>query len=145
MTGRSLRLFVADDSVSDIYLFEQAFRDHPTAHEVRTVANGEAAIEFLRRQGRFTHAPKVDVVILDINIPKRTGHEVLGEIKADLELKRIPVVMLTSSANDSDVSRAYGAHANCYLQKPTDWDSWAEVVHALESFWCNRVTLPQPR
>jgi two-component system, chemotaxis family, response regulator Rcp1 len=143
MTGRSLRLLIADDSASDIYLFKRAFNNHPTAHEVYTVADGEAAIDFLKRKGRYSEAPKIDLLVLDINMPKLTGHEVLEAMKADLELRRIPVVMLTSSADEGDISRAYGAHANCYIQKPFDWESWSEVVHAIESFWLKTVSLPE--
>jgi chemotaxis family two-component system response regulator Rcp1 len=142
MAGRCLRLLIADDSASDIYLFKTALHEHSTAHEVYTVADGEAAIHFLRQQGRHSDAPKIDLVVLDICMPKRTGHEVLEEVKADPDLRSIPVVMLTSSSLDTDVSRAYDAHANCYIQKPNNWESWSDVVHAIESFWCNRVTLP---
>jgi two-component system, chemotaxis family, response regulator Rcp1 len=133
---------VVDDSASDVYLFKTALREHCQQHEIHSVADGDAALDFLRRTGHHADAPAVELVVLDINMPKRTGHEVLQEIKGDPQLKAIPVVMLTSSTNHDDITRAYGAHVNCYVQKPTTWESWGEVVHAIEQFWCGLVRLP---
>jgi two-component system, chemotaxis family, response regulator Rcp1 len=117
-------------------------QEHCQQHEIYSVADGEAAIDFLRHKGYHANAPEVDLIVLDVNMPKRTGHEVLEDIKADPRLKAIPVVMLTSSTNADDVTRAYEAYVNCYVQKPTSWDSWGEVVQAIEKFWCSLVKLP---
>ena len=143
MSGRSLRLLIADDSESDISLFKMALRSHASPHEVYTVLDGDAALKFLRRKGDYADAPRIDLLVLDINMPKRNGHEVLQAIKADPELRKIPVVMLTSSGNEDDISRAYGAHANCYIQKPMDLDSWLQVVQVTEEFWSKMVALPK--
>src|SRR4051812_14939658 len=145
MSGGMLRLLIADDSASDIYLFKTALRNHPTAHEVYTVPDGEAAMDFLRRRGAYADAPSINLLVLDINMPKRTGHEVLQDLKADPDLRSLPVLMLTSSLNERDVARAYCLHANCYIQKPPDLDSWFEIVHAIEDFWSKMVAIPRFR
>jgi two-component system, chemotaxis family, response regulator Rcp1 len=142
MRGRVFRLLIADDSPSDINLFKIALRNQAIDQEVFEVHDAAAAIDFLRRRGAHAKAPKVDLLVLDINMPKMTGHQVLAAVKADPDLRRLPVVMLTRSANECDVSTAYGLHANCYVQKPNDVDSWYAVVRSLEEFWTRNATLP---
>ena len=137
-----LTILIADDSPSDIQLLKMALDGLPVVHKVHTVPDGAAALDFLRGSGAYTGAPAVDVLVLDINMPKKTGHEVLKELKDDDHLRKIPVVMLSSSASPKDVRLAYDAHANCYVQKPMELDSWITVVQKIEKFWSQIVIYP---
>ncbi len=143
MSSRNLHFLIADDSPSDINLFRLALRNYTTAHKISTVSDGEAALDFLRRRGVYADAPNIDLLVLDINMPKRDGHEVLAELKVDLHLRSLPVVILTSSIDHQDVARAYSLLANCYIQKPLDLNSWFEIVPTLEYFWSKMVVLPR--
>jgi two-component system, chemotaxis family, response regulator Rcp1 len=145
MVSKILTLLIADDSPSDIHLLRMALEDLPVIHKVHTVPDGAAALDFLRGSGAYTDAPSIDIVVLDINMPKKTGHEVLRELKGDEHLRQIPVVMLSSSASPKDVRLAYDAHANCYVQKPTDLESWFTVVRKIEEFWSKMVVYPRHR
>ena len=145
MSGRNLHFLIADDNPSDINLFKLALRNNTTAHELYTVSDGEAALDFLRRRGGYTDAPNIDLLVLDINMPKRNGHEVLAELKVDQDLRSLPVVILTSSIDHQDVARAYSLCANCYIQKPLELNSWFEIVPSIEDFWSRMVVLPRFR
>jgi two-component system, chemotaxis family, response regulator Rcp1 len=105
--------------------------------------DGVVALQFLRRQGRFSAAPRPDMILLDLNLPQKDGREVLQELKADSMLQTIPVIVLTTSDDDADVHRAYGLHANCYLTKPVDLDDFLRKVRAIENFWLTMVRLPR--
>ena len=107
------------------------------------VGDGVEALKFLRREGRYTGVPRPDLILLDLNLPKKDGREVLSEVKTDEGLKRIPVVVLTTSQAQEDVARAYGLNANCYITKPVDFDRFVGVVRSIEDFWLNTVKLPE--
>ena len=111
-------------------------------NHLNTVEDGVQALAFLRRQGQFANAPRPDLIMLDLNLPRRDGREVLAEIKADQDLRTIPVVVLTTSRAEQDVLRAYNLHANCYITKPVDFEQFLDVVRSIESFWLFVVTLP---
>jgi CheY-like chemotaxis protein len=112
------------------------------ANEVSVVHDGVEAIEFLRRQGPYAKAPRPDLILLDLNLPRKDGREVLAEIKPDPELGRIPVVVLTSSKAEADIVRAYDLHANCYVTKPVDFGGLMEVIKSVDEFWLSVVRLP---
>jgi CheY-like chemotaxis protein len=109
---------------------------------LHTVADGVEALAFLRQEGQYAEAPRPGLILLDLNLPRKDGREVLAQIKNDERLKRIPVVVLTTSKSEADVMKAYGLHANCYIVKPVDFEKFAAVVRSIESFWFAIVTLP---
>ncbi len=135
-------ILLVEDSESDRMLAMETLRGFRLANSVHCVADGEAAMEFLRRQGKYRDAPRPDLVLLDLNLPRMDGREVLGEIKGDPGLRLIPVVVLTTSRADEDVLAAYGLHANAYIAKPLDFGRFARVASMLENFWFEVVTLP---
>ena len=139
---RPIEILLVEDSPSDTELTVEALREAKLRNHLSTVQDGVQAMEFLRRQGPFAQAPRPDLILLDLNLPRKDGREVLAEIKADDLLKAIPVVVLTTSRAEQDVLRAYQLNANCYITKPVDFDQFLEVVRAIESFWLCVVTLP---
>ena len=141
-TGRPIEILLVEDSPGDVRLTKEALREGKIRNHLSVVTDGVAALAFLRREGRYANAPRPDVVLLDLNLPKKDGREVLTEIKADPRLRRIPVVVLTTSSNEEDILRAYDLHANCYITKPVDLDQFISVVQSIESFWLTIVTLP---
>ena len=140
--GRPIEILLVEDSPSDTELTMEALRDFKVHNHVSTVEDGVVALEFLRRQGDYAQAPRPDLIMLDLNLPRKDGREVLAEIKADPDLKSIPVVVLTTSRADQDIIRAYQLNANCYITKPVDFNQFLEVVRSIESFWLFVVTLP---
>lgn len=120
----------------------EAFEDTSVEVVLHCSGNGEEAMKFLRRVGEFSKAPRPDLIILDLNMPRKNGHEVLTEIKCDPLLLRIPVIILTTSQAEEDVSRAYAAHANCYVRKPVDFAEFEHVMGVIESFWFDTAILP---
>jgi two-component system, chemotaxis family, response regulator Rcp1 len=144
MKGKPIQILIVEDSPSDAFIVTEALKHGQEASEVFAVHDGVEAMEFLRRQGKYVDAPRPDLILLDLNMPRKDGREVLAEIKADEKLKCIPVIVLTSSAADQDVSTAYRLHANCYLAKPVDFSKFKEMVQAVETFWFKNVTLPPP-
>ncbi|MEO8425835.1 MAG: response regulator [Verrucomicrobiota bacterium] len=139
---KPIEILLAEDSPTDVMLTREALEHAKLLNNLHVVDNGMEAMEFLRRQGRHAAAPRPDLILLDLNMPRKNGHEVLAEIKADASLKAIPVVILTTSRTEADLMKAYGNHANCYIVKPVDFDAFAEVVRSIESFWFAVVTLP---
>lgn len=135
-------ILLVEDSPDDILLTREALGDARIANVLHAVMDGEAAMEFLRGEGEYAGRPRPDIVLLDLNLPKKDGREVLREIKQDDALKRIPVIVLTTSAAEGDVSAAYGDHANAYVQKPVDFDDFLLTVRSLEDFWLSIVRLP---
>lgn len=135
-------LLLVEDNPADVRLFREALRDLNAEVHLNVIDNGEDAIRFLRRQASFEDAPKPDLIVLDLNLPRKDGREVLADIKEDPTLRRIPVVILTTSNSESDVRRAYDLHANCYVRKPVDLDAFMHAVRACETFWLNVVRLP---
>jgi two-component system response regulator len=144
MKSGPIEILIIEDSPSDAFIVREALKHTREVGHVSAVHDGVEAIEFLRRQGKYADAPRPDVILLDLNMPRKDGREVLAEIKTDNNLKCIPVIVLTSSAAEQDVSRAYGLHANCYVTKPADFSRLKEVIQAIETFWFQNVTLPPP-
>ena len=140
--GRPIEILLVEDSPADVRLTEEAFRENRIANNLHVVEDGEAAMAFLRRQGPYVDVPRPDLILLDLNLPRKDGREVLAEIKADDVLKTIPVVVLTPSQAEQDILRSYNLNANCYITKPIDLDQFINVIKAVESFWLTIVTLP---
>jgi CheY-like chemotaxis protein len=140
--GRPIEILLVEDSPSDTDLTVEALRDCKVRNHVSVVEDGVQAMQFLRRQGPYGQAPRPDLIMLDLNLPRKDGREVLAEIKADERLKTIPIVVLTTSRAEQDILRAYQLNANCYITKPVDFNQFHEVVRSIESFWLFVVTLP---
>lgn len=141
-TGTCVILLV-EDNPGDVRLTQEGLKDSKLLHRLYVAGDGEEAMEFLRRRGRHRAAPRPDLVLLDLNLPKKDGREVLAEIKGDPHLKSIPVVVLTTSEADQDIHRTYELHANCYITKPVDLDQFIKVVKSIEDFWLTLVKLPR--
>lgn len=139
---RPVEILPVEDSPTDALLAKEALEYSKLANNLHTVTDGVEALAFLRGEGQHTGVPRPDLILLDLNLPKKDGREVLAEIKTDERLKRIPVVVLTTSKSEADVLTAYGLHANCYIVKPVDFDKFAEVVRSIEHFWFCVVTRP---
>ena len=139
---RAVEILLVEDSPSDTELTIEALKEAKVRNHLSIVEDGVQAIEFLRRQGKYADAPRPDLIMLDLNLPRKDGREVLAEIKADADLKTIPVVVLTTSRAEQDVLRSYQLQANCYITKPVDFEQFLEVVHSIEAFWLFVVTLP---
>lgn len=138
----SLDILLVEDNPADIVLLEEILEDTGINCNVHIVQDGEEAISFLQQEGNFTDAPPPDIILLDLNIPKKNGHAVLREIKEDEQFKHIPVIVLTTSQSDDDILKSYRLHANCYLVKPSSTDEFVALVKLLEMFWFNKVKLP---
>jgi len=141
--GKPIEILLVEDNPGDVRLAVEALRDGKVANRLHIVEDGVEAMSFLRREGRYADVPRPDLILLDLNLPLKDGREVLAEIKQDADLKRIPVVILTSSAAEQDVVQAYNLYANCYIVKPIDLDQFLKVVRSIEDFWLIVVTLPQ--
>ncbi len=142
MIGNSIEILLVEDNPGDVRLTQEVLRDGKLHNNLHVAEDGIEALEFLRRVGSYADAPRPDLVLLDLNLPKKDGREVLAEIKADSNLKRIPVVVLTTSKAEEDVFKAYDLHANCYITKPVDLDQFITVVRSIEEFWFTIVKLP---
>jgi len=140
--ARAVEVLLVEDNPGDVDLTREAFKEAKLRNRLSVVSDGEAAMVFLRRRGKYADAPRPDVVLLDLNLPRKDGREVLEEIKSDDHLKRIPVVVLTTSRAEEDILRAYQNHANCYITKPVDFQRFMEVVKSIEDFWLTVVRLP---
>ena len=141
--GRAVEILLVEDNPGDVRLIQEALRDGKVWNNPHVVTDGEAALDFVYRRGAFTEAPRPDLVLLDLNLPKKDGREVLATIKADADLKRIPVVVLTTSKEEEDVLRAYNLAANCYVTKPVEFDEFMKVIRMIEDFWLTIVALPR--
>jgi chemotaxis family two-component system response regulator Rcp1 len=141
---RQLNVLLVEDNPGDVRLMREALRNGDSQEKkLDAVEDGEEALAYLHRRFPYTDAPKPDLIFLDLNLPKKDGREVLHEIKQDEELRRIPVIVLTTSEAEKDISRVYELHANCYIKKPTDLDEYMEVIRACEDFWLHVVRLPR--
>lgn len=140
--ARPIEILLVEDNPGDVELTAQALRAGKICNQLHVVEDGELAMDFLRKQGHFAAASCPDVVLLDLNLPRKDGREVLEEIKADPALKKIPVIILTTSQSEEDILRAYNLAANCYITKPVDLDQFTKVVQAIEDFWFTVVKLP---
>ncbi|MDP2046842.1 MAG: response regulator [Deltaproteobacteria bacterium] len=139
---RPIEILMVEDNLGDVRLTQEALSEGKVRNHLHVVADGVEAMAFLRREGQHAHAPQPDLILLDLNLPKKSGPEVLAEIKADPELRRIPVVILTVSKAEEDVLKSYNLHANCYITKPVNLDQFLEVVKSIEDFWLTVVMLP---
>lgn len=139
---RPVQILLVEDSPDDILLTEEALSDAKIANDLHAVMDGEAAMAFLRNEGEHAGAPRPDLVILDLNLPRKDGREVLKEIREDPELTSLPVIVLSTSGAPEDIAGAYARHVNAYIQKPVDFDEFLRVVRSMEEFWLSIVKLP---
>ena len=140
--SRPIEILLVEDNPADVFLTKEAFKDAKAHTNLHVVVDGVEAMAFLRKEGRFADVPRPDLVLLDLNMPRKNGREVLAEIKGDQELRRVPVVILTTSKAETDILESYDLNANCYIPKPVDFGQFAEVVRSIEHFWFTVVTLP---
>jgi CheY-like chemotaxis protein len=144
MPLKPIDVLLVEDDPGDTLMIKEAFEDNKVRNRLSTVADGVEALAFLRRQGEFSDAPRPDLILLDLNLPRKDGREVLEEIKDDPELRTIPVVVLTTSEAEEDILRSYSLHANAYVTKPVDFDRFIDVVRQIDEFFVEVVRLPQP-
>ena len=138
-----IEILLVEDNPGDVRLTKEALKEGKVYSNLHTVKDGVEALDFLRRAGKYGAAPRPDIILLDLNLPKKDGREVLEEIKRDEALKRIPVVVLTTSKAEEDVLRTYNLHANCYVTKPLGLDQFVKVMRSIEQFWFTIVRLPR--
>lgn len=138
-----IEILYVEDNPGDVDLVQEALRGVKVLNRLHIARDGEEALAFLRRKGPFSEKPRPDLILLDLNLPKRGGLEVLSEIKQDPDLKRIPVVILSSSGDVKDVTKGYALHANCYVMKSAELDGFLDVVRQIEGFWLEVVKLPR--
>jgi CheY-like chemotaxis protein len=141
-TTRPIEVLLVEDDPGDVLMTQEAFKDYKIANTLTVVTNGEDAIAYLRKQGRFADVATPDLVLLDLNLPRRDGREVLRDVKSDPELRRIPVVVLTTSDAEEDVLASYDLHANAYVRKPVDFEQFVSAVRAIDDFFITVVRLP---
>jgi chemotaxis family two-component system response regulator Rcp1 len=141
--GMPIQVLLVEDSPGDVRLTQEAFRDANKAIQLNVVVDGVEAMAFLRHEGVHLHAPRPDLILLDLNLPKMDGREVLAHIKEDESLKLIPTVILTTSDAEADIVRSYQLQANCYLNKPVQLDAFETLVKSINDFWLTKVKLPQ--
>lgn len=139
---KAVEILLVEDNEGDILLTTEALQDSKIINQVHVVRNGREALDFIYRKGQYQDAVQPDLIILDINLPLKSGHEVLAEIKSDEDVKQIPVIMLTTSSSEKDISLSYKHHANCYISKPVEVDQFMEAINSIEHFWINIVSLP---
>ena len=139
---KQIEILLVEDNPADIRLATEVLKDAKLRNTIHVARDGIEALQFLRRQGNFSGSPEPDLVLLDLNLPRLSGREVLREIKSDPELKRIPVVILTTSDAEQDILKSYELHANCYITKPVDLEQFSKVVQCIEDFWFTIVKLP---
>ena len=138
----TIEILLVEDNPGDVRLAQEAFQEAKISNHLNVASDGVEALEFLRRHGKFANAPLVDLIILDINLPRKNGLEVLSEIKADQALRHTPVMILTTSKSESDILKSYDLQASCYVSKPLDFDQFMDIMHTIEEFWLNVVRLP---
>jgi two-component system, chemotaxis family, response regulator Rcp1 len=142
-TVKEIEILMVEDGPGDVRLTIEALKDAKIRNHLNVVSDGEEALSFLRKQGPYANAPRPDLILLDLNLPKKDGREVLKEIKQEENLKRIPVVVLTISTAERDILKVYDLHANCYINKPVDFEQFTKVVKSIEDFWFTVVKLPR--
>jgi len=141
-TMKHIDILLVEDSPADVLITREAFAEFKIVNTLHVVEDGVEALAFLNREGQYASEPRPDLILLDLNLPRKNGREVLAEIKADPNLKNIPVVILTTSHSEKDVLQAYDLHANCYIVKPVGFDNFVEAVKTIRQFWFSVVTLP---
>jgi len=140
--GRPIEVLLVEDNPGDARLVIEAFRGSEVLHNLHTVVDGEEAMAFLHREGKYANAPLPDIILLDLNLPKKDGREVLAEIKGDTDLRRIPVVIMTISNAEEDILNTYNHHGNSYITKPVDPENFMDMFRSIEDFWLTVVRLP---
>ena len=140
--GNPVEILLVEDNPGDVRLTQEALKEAKVTNRLHVAEDGVEAMDFLRRKGKHADAPRPDVILLDLNLPRKDGREVLAEVKADEDLRRIPVVVLTVSNDHEDIFKTYDLHANCYITKPIDLDQFMKVVKSVEEFWLTIVKLP---
>jgi CheY-like chemotaxis protein len=140
---KSIRILLVEDNEGDIVLTKEAFEESKLTNKLVVARNGKEALDFLLKKNGYENAEQPDLILLDINMPIKNGHQVLQEIKADDVLRHIPVIVLTTSSSTTDVNKAYQNHANCYIKKPVDMDEFMQAITRIEQFWFDIVSLPQ--
>jgi CheY-like chemotaxis protein len=140
--GKPVEIFIVEDNEGDVGLIEEVFEEAKIKNNIHVAEDGEEAVLYLHGEGKLRGSSRPDIIILDLNLPKKDGREVLREIKEDSNLKNIPVVVLTTSNAEKDIHRAYELHANAYITKPLDFDQFIKVVGSIENFWLEIVKLP---
>lgn len=140
--GTPIEILLVEDNPGDVRLTKESFKEAKVRNKLHVVEDGVEAMAFLRQEGKYADAPRPDLILLDLNLPKKDGREVLGEIKTDEDLRRIPVVVLTVSKADEDILKAYNLNANCYITKPIGLNQFIKVVKTIEEFWLTIVKLP---
>ncbi len=138
----AIDILLVEDNPGDVDLAREALADSKINNTLHVVSDGEEAMDFIRRRGKYANVPRPDLILLDLNLPKKDGRQVLSEIKGDEDLKRIPVVILTISQDEEDILKSYNLHANCYITKPIDLGQFIKVVKSIEDFWLTIVKLP---
>jgi len=141
-SGKPIEILLVEDNEGDVRLAVEALKDAKIYNHINFVQDGVEAMAYVRKQGKYARALRPDLILLDLNMPKKDGREVLAEIKADPDLRSIPVVILTISQAEQDILKAYDLHANCYITKPVDLGQFNKVVHSIEEFWFTIVKLP---
>lgn len=142
MNGREVEILLVEDNLADARLTQEALREAKVRNRLWHVTDGVEALAFLQQQDLYAHVPRPDLILLDLNLPRKDGRQLLAELKADDRFRRIPVVVLTSSEAEEDILRAYNLAANCYVTKPVDLDQFLKVIRAIEEFWLQIVKLP---
>lgn len=140
--SRPINLLLIEDNPGDVRLTQEAFKEGKLSYQMDVVMDGVEAIHFLRRRPPYENAVTPDIILLDLNLPKKDGREVLAEIKADEMLRRIPVIVLTTSNAEQDILKSYDLHVNCYINKPVDFDKFFDIIQMIEDFWLTIAILP---
>jgi two-component system response regulator len=139
---KNIEILLVEDSQSDVIITREAFKEAKLLNTLHVVNDGVQALEFLRQQGIYASAPRPDLILLDLNLPRKNGREILAEVKEDPKFRTIPIVILTTSSADEDIVKAYALHANCYVVKPIGFDNFLKAVQSIQSFWFSVVALP---
>jgi chemotaxis family two-component system response regulator Rcp1 len=140
--GKVIDILLVEDNPGDVRLAQEALKESKVRNKLFVVEDGVEAMAFLHREGKYADSPRPDLILLDLNLPRKSGREVLAEVKTNEDFKRIPVVVLTVSRAEEDIIRCYNHHANCYITKPLDFNQFMEVTKSIEEFWLNIVKLP---
>jgi two-component system, chemotaxis family, response regulator Rcp1 len=143
MNGRPVRILLVEDNPGDARLTVEVFKYNKLPKVLNVVEDGDEALAFLRQEGKYADALRPDLILLDLNLPKKDGRQVLAAIKSDVNLRRIPVVVLTTTRDQQDIMKAYDLNANCFLTKPVDFEQFTKLVEAIENFWLTMVELPK--
>lgn len=140
--GKLVDILLIEDNPGDVRMTQEVLKESKILNKMYVIEDGVEAMAFLRREGKYANAPRPDLILLDLNLPRKDGHEVLAEVKSDDGLKRIPVVVLTISEAEDDILKSYDLHGNCYIIKPIDFKGFIKVVKSIEDFWLTIVNLP---